>query len=1458
MPDQRRFRPQVGPGNAGSEQRFWEQNQRNKEQQEELPVIYDNDLYSEHIRRRQATTLSSVVRTPIDFPHIVQLGRMGYHAAFGEQTDADGQGLSALERFLEGRYATENRGKVRQFLDEKAENFFQQNPEATQEEVEKYLDDITRSEAFHIFEREQLPSFFGTLERWGDNVDMLFGAPRDHEKTNNELITQSVAQVATPTGGLLGATSGIPRALRPLVEIATPVNSAATVPGYSAVVGFNAAVPFLMAEGLGREVGFDEAKTPQEVRQEIDAALVETREDDNDPGKALDLYPERKEQLEAVNQSFAPQLDELLMMLAAGAGGAAGVRPQTPGRAPIPNTNPRSQSEPTTSISSTNDLPDPALESIARNVKGSIDDVSFVMREHAALEHATRAAHGVGWQRGWDTADGGLARKVRDKTAKITQHSHGMASTRVRNAMLYGDLPGGVKVTPISRMVDFRQALQNAGEYEEVASFIHARDFMNNYRNAYIRPLETEIGEIRTRLDAAWSMGKDNELKTLRRQLAEKEADLARVQAEVDPAWLRALENPPTGAKAREFIEAHDNVAQGVLKSMETANLVPRKEIDAIRSAHEGTYTPTRVDDLAYSADGGRMVSPRGFRRAAAKIRQRFLKSYDDPIYDADVKAVELGRVSKDWSPAKNAIDPVEALKLYAERYIRAAEQVQMRRQFWDENKNAPNLDQVVQKKTWRRGKTEKTLLTPAEKERIRLENKERDPFLGLVEIPLKNDPKGRSFYLQPTKEHARLAESLTHEGTRSIPILRSVKNLMSFGLVGAVRPLASIPLAWYDTTTPAAARPRGQIFGLDWVADVAKKAVTGTRMTDEQLSNFQRVPFHNLADTIIGTTVIAPRALQLYMKRNKPRIIQQTMQSIAAESGWMKEAMKVPAYNRFFQAAVDNSIDGFTDSFMREMSKSGMISATEMVQTRRHIAEYNKLMGDIPTKLETSLAPVNETWVQYNTMFDSFRSSVRFHYAAVNAARLADRYGGDWDKVPKAKRDKIFNDARTLSGDMQERPGSKWMQYFSSSTPFFNPMLAGAKNVWSRITHDPRVAYTFMTGVVMPHIFHTAYMYNWWDDEAREWMASQPAWARAASVMWIRPDIVIRRAMGEDIPFSPDYIFQMMHEHTYRPLITGISTLMETLGFYGDTTLGGSVQSPAHLGPGGQVANAMAQAFTPMMPPAVNAALYATTGASVDLASRVTGFGNVINMPNDEERPHTPMREGSEITNMILEAAGIIAGNFGGDLIHSLDTGLQTYSDQDSLVEATIYAGREFAQRSSRTSAQPVPFATGPLANQHANNRYQHNAISQKGFEMREVFRLVDGGTERGLLRKPVEVEEPTLKTITHYLRTWNRSPQRKAFTERYKELDEKLKRIDRVRSVDFNTRSKARQAVLEQLNEFQLDQNRWMVQIEEDMKNLRGPQGMPIEQEYQQMYGEDLSFETLKDRLTKMRRRQ
>lgn len=1450
MPDQRRFKPQVGPGNAGSEQRFWEQNKKNEAQREELPVIYDNDLYSEHIRRRDATIISSMVRTPIDFPHIVQLGRMAYHSAFGEQADADGQELSALERFIEGRYASENRGKVRQHLDEKAENFFAQNPEASQEDVEKYLDEITRSEAFHIFEREQLPSFFGTLERWGDNVDMFFGAPRDHEKTNNELITQSVAQVALPVGGAISSLQGVPRALRPLVEIGTPVNSAVTAPGYGAVVGFNAAVPFLMAEGLGREVGFDEAKTPQQVREEINVGLIETHEDDNDPGKAIDLYPQRKEQLEALNETFIPWQEEILTMLAAGAAGAGGMRPPRK-----PNVNPRKHNEPTSSITSTDDAPEALATSVTQTVKGSVDDVSFAAREFTPIEQSMRTAFGVGPTRGWDVDDGGVARRVRDDTAEITSHGHGQASVAVRSALEFGDLPGNVKVTPINRMVDFRQALQDAGEYEGVMDFIHARTYMSRFHNDKIRPIETELGELRTRADAAWSLGKDNEIKALRQQIAEKEASLATLKAEIDPRWLRALDNPPDGPKARDFIKAHDDIAEGILKSVEADNLLPKRELDMIRAAHDGTYSPIRVDDLAYTTKEGGQVSPRGFRRLAAKVRHHAKRNYDDPILDPDVKSVDLGRVAKNWEPAKNAIDPVDALRISTERFIRAAEQARMRRSWWDKVKNAGDLDKVGKVKTWKRGKVDKTLLTPAEKARVRSEAAKAgrsDPFQGLIEIPLKNDDKGRRFYFQPTREFARLPEALTHEGTRSIFIARSVKNLTAFGYVGALRPLQSIPLAWYDTTTPAAARPRGQTFGLDWLADIGTKAVTGQRMTDAQLSRMQQVPFHNVADTLIGAGVIIPRALQLYMKRNKTRIVQQTMQSIAAESGWMKEMMKIPAYNRWFQAAVDNSVDGFTDSFMRELTKSGAMSADELRRSRRSIIEYNRIMGDIPTKIETAIAPANEAWIQYQMMFNSFRDSVRFHYASVNASRLMDRHGGSWDKVPKAKRDKLVNDARILSGDFQERPGSKWIQMYGSTTPFFNPMLAGAKNVWSRITHDPRVAYTFTTGVVVPHLFHTAYMFNWWDEEAREWAASQPAWQRAANITWIRPDIVIRRAMGEEIPFSPDYIFQMMPEHTYRPLIAGISTLLETMGFFGDTTQGGTVDRSGQLG------NALAQAFTPMLPPAINIALYATTGAQVDLGARMTGRGNVLRTPNDPERPHIPIREGSEITNMVLEAAGIIAGNVGGDLIHALDTGLDIYSDQDDLVEATIHGGREFAQRSSRTSAQPIPFGTGPLANQHANNKYQSNAVSQRGFELREVFRLVNGGTERGILRKPVDVEEPTLNTVTHYLRTWARSPQSKAFSERYKELSEKLKRIDTVRNVDFNTRSKARQNVLEQLNNFQMDQNRWMVQIEEDMKNLRGPQGMPIEQEYQQMYGEDLSFETLKDRLVKMRRKQ
>lgn len=1409
------------------------------------------DERQERMRRMDATSKSALVRTPVDFPHIIQLARMATNAVIGDRQDADGNELNALERFVEGRYAKENRGKVSQYLDEHAQTFIDQNPEATEEDVNKYIEDITKSEAFHIFENEQLPSFFGALERAGDAIDMHFGAPRDHEKTNQELIGQAVSQVMVPGLGGVNAIGKANKFAKPLIEVLTPVNSAKTAPGYAAAVGFNAAVPALMTYGLDREVDFDEAKTPEEIkaeREEIAVALEETYEDDSSPATAPEYYDVRREQLQQVGTSFSDWGNEILVMLGAGVGAASGIRPS--GRA--------AQSGPTSKITTTDDLPEPMAQSVANTVKGTVDDVGFAVREHSPIEESVRTAYDVGATRGWTTDDPIAARIAKEAFENVTQHSYGQATTQVRNAMEFGVLPGDIETIPIKRMADFRQALQDAGEYDEVMDFLHARTYMQRFRDSNLRPIEEELGQLNTQAQARWAMGDDNSYAQLSKQIAELESRKANLLADADVArWMRALENPPTNPKAREFIEAHDKINADMLRSIEADALMPKTEIEAIRQAHGGTYSPIRVDDLATKTASGEH-SPRGMRRLAAKIRHNYLRTTEDPIQDAQGKVVDLSRISKDWNPARNAIDPVDSMMIATERYVRAAQQAQMRRKWWDSIKSRPkgDLDKIGKVVQFNRGRGGiRSLLTPRERSKItqmHVSKGRPDPFENLIEIPAKNDPKGRSFYFRPTKEFRNLKQALTHEPTASIPIMRGVKSLFSFGYVGAVRPLQAIPLALYDTTTPAAARARGQLFGLDWLADVAKKTATGSRLTDRQLQTIQNIPGSNILDSLIGTAVIVPRALQLYMKRNKTRIIQQTMQSVAAESGWMRHMLEIPAYNRWFQGVLDNSVDGFTDSFMKELTRSGAISTTELNRTRRSIIEYNKLMSDIPTKWETTLAPINETWTQYQMMFNSFRDSVRFHYAAVNAARLADRYGGDFSKVPKSKRERLVHDARRISGDQQERAGSKGLQYYTSATPFFNPMLAGAKNVWSRITHDPRVAYTFMTGIVVPQLFTTAYVSNWWDEEAKKWYWSKPAWERATSIMWIRPDIILRRSLGEEIPFDPDYVHQMFTEHTYRPLTTGIMTMFETMGMFGDSTLEGTTD------PSGTFTNALAQAFTPLIPPAINFGLYMTTGAQVDLGARMTGRGNVLRMDSDPERAYRPIRENSAIPNHMLETAMLLAGNFGGDLIHALDSGLDNYSDQDELVDSVLNAGKEFSQRSTRTSVQPIPFATGPLANQHANNRYRTNALSKRGYELREVFTLTGGGLERGMVRKSVDIEEPTLATVANMLKQYQKSRTWKQYSERFRDLSDKLKRIDSAKKLDFNLRSKARQAVLEEFEQFQQEQNEWMVGIEEQLHRARGPQGQPLTEEYKALYGEDLNFTNLVDRLTRMRRQQ
>ena len=209
-------------------------------------------------------------------------------------------------------------------------------------------------------------------------------------------------------------------------------------------------------------------------------------------------------------------------------------------------------------------------------------------------------------------------------------------------------------------------------------------------------------------------------------------------------------------------------------------------------------------------------------------------------------------------------------------------------------------------------------------------------------------------------------------------------------------------------------------------------------------------------------------------------------------------------------------------------------------------------------------------------------------------------------------------------------------------------------------------------------------------------------------------------------------------------------------------------------------------------------------------------------------------------------DVLGALFGTIGKALAQGYASGEQIYNKTDKLSDAVFGGVREAAERISTFRQQPIPWI-GAVN----ERRYRTTPVSQEMYRNREAFSVIMGSRSG----KAFTPEDSVLGPITQELRIAASTADPKQFSREYKELDTKIKDIERNRTVPLSQRQKLNGDNLKELHALTIEQQKWMLAQQDRIGRQTLENGMTISQAYKAKFGTDFTLKDFAQKVKKLK---
>jgi hypothetical protein len=503
--------------------------------------------------------------------------------------------------------------------------------------------------------------------------------------------------------------------------------------------------------------------------------------------------------------------------------------------------------------------------------------------------------------------------------------------------------------------------------------------------------------------------------------------------------------------------------------------------------------------------------------------------------------------------------------------------------------------------------------------------------------------------------EHAAMlrAEPVVLNGL--MKALNTTSRFFKFFTTGKGNPVFAVKGALYDLTIGLLTHSANRAFG---------PLSTGLRhILPESLAR------HTIGRIPDPTAIAAPvyHAMRSVIDTTVNYVAHATAQTLARENaafGAMRQVLGPKLWNDVVAASTKVAL--WTDNFKTmQLMRAGVAHGVTAVD------DISKVRGAWAISVDSIPKPLRAAWQFYGDLVNSIYLAPKRMFYTENYGLLYRKYNGN---IPKQALDQLIHETRTIGGDMSKIPASKLMRDAEMIFPYLTQTKLGTYHLYRNMFHPQLAQYVLpRMAIAMYGVGASYYMMTYWDEGSREefWkrMADYERWR----VLFLpTPQLATMWARGERPAYDRSLVHKLTLPPDIAPIVAGTAAFMQSLGMLPADALPKPISK--------SLPNVLLDSLTPAMPPALQALLGAF-GYKLDPQSADTRGGNWIRNYNQTFRSGpqaeaaTNLGEVSNSTSLMLNA---LFGSMGANVAGATDVLIHASKFHPSLGAGNVVTMRQ------------------------------------------------------------------------------------------------------------------------------------------------------------------------------------
>ncbi len=801
-------------------------------------------------------------------------------------------------------------------------------------------------------------------------------------------------------------------------------------------------------------------------------------------------------------------------------------------------------------------------------------------------------------------------------------------NTAHRNAMDLGNIPGLDRKTTRLTLVQRLYSETSPEEQKLFDDTLLAKTLLDRHELT-IKSKEDELRDARLGIpiDPATNIRKS---KAIEKRLSEMKADTSELMPDM------------TVKQARELVTRFS--ANPRLVSME--GMLRKLSSDLLEAAHkDGQITNDGVIKLVKAHPNHMFLQEDA--TAGLTSSQRILRGLWNQIKGTDQSPMFSNKrvpfkEMEEKVLVKNPMKPIDAYKQYLYDRISFTVENDARRTYVNAMKESPTYKRSIRE----------------------LGSESLDELSARGgEVPKKFDKANTFSYVEGGRVHymeaadPETAKALQFNAPATATVWNFARKMFQQGTTGVLRPVFALTAPIYEDAVARTTRKAGRSYGI--VDASLRRAFPNSKALSSIMDKIGGSPLGLQSSHL---QMLAGVFQQLTMSDMK-KYGQAIADDLAANSGIFHWLSQVPGGRQALEFASDNMLRAFNESRYGVFVNQGVKQSSLLDDPLRTVRSG----FDAAEYAAKANKPLAHMIHQYKSLLETMHNSSKYAFFAQNLAALERKYGGR-DKVPKRELDKLTSETRNLSGDMTRSVGNSTLSKTVSAFPYGQIAINSSYHLASAVRRDPtNVGARIITGQILPAVGAVSLISN--IPSLSDWYWNElPAWQRISKIPVIGPDYWMDLAQGKQRELTPNDIYLMPQAPELVPITNSVLAFFRSLGAFGDSP-------EANASFAKEFGEGLESISSVVTPPPI--ALIAS-GAKVDLGRVITSpfTGKPIVEEAYVENPHqgfnkTGINADSDFSRAFANGITNVIGVAFGNLLNSVDVGIQAHEDGDSFDEA-------------------------------------------------------------------------------------------------------------------------------------------------------------------------------------------